>query len=210
VPLSYLVLEGNSGLPQPAQAKVPRRFSVYSGLLKGLSVPALGGGQAGAGGGGARGQQGLGATRAAPGRRGRGRRGLGKGCSLRAHGAGRPRPRWVRRAAQGLRRSGRGRGHASPVCCLGQDHPGSQPAGALPPPAPPTAARPISTAGSAAAPVPRAPRSTPGAAAGRAAERYWPPTSRSTWYESELSSFLHSASVWETWAASRGRGAGRV
>jgi hypothetical protein len=54
VPLSYLVSDGNSGLPQPAQTKVPLRFSVYSGLVKGRSVPAwrggLGGGEAGGGG----------------------------------------------------------------------------------------------------------------------------------------------------------------
>ena len=38
-PLSYLVPESNSGSPQPAQRKVPARFSLLSGLVKGRSVP---------------------------------------------------------------------------------------------------------------------------------------------------------------------------
>ena len=38
-PLSYLVAESNSGSPQPAQRKVPGRFSLFSGLVKGRSVP---------------------------------------------------------------------------------------------------------------------------------------------------------------------------
>src|SRR6476619_940552 len=38
-PLSYLVLESNSGSPQPAQRKTPARFSLFSGLVKGRSVP---------------------------------------------------------------------------------------------------------------------------------------------------------------------------
>src|SRR5689334_4568418 len=38
-PLSYLVEESNSGSPQPAQRKTPARFSSFSGLVKGRSVP---------------------------------------------------------------------------------------------------------------------------------------------------------------------------
>src|SRR6185312_13080507 len=38
-PLSYLVLESNKGSPQPAQRKTPVRFSLFSGLVKGRSVP---------------------------------------------------------------------------------------------------------------------------------------------------------------------------
>lgn len=41
VPLSYLALELNSGRSQPAQWNVPARFSAFSGLLKGRSVPSL-------------------------------------------------------------------------------------------------------------------------------------------------------------------------
>jgi len=39
VPLSYLVSEENSGRSQPAQAKMPLRFSFSSGLEPGRSVP---------------------------------------------------------------------------------------------------------------------------------------------------------------------------
>ena len=39
VPLSYLALELNRGSWQPAQTKVPARFSLLRGLLKGRSVP---------------------------------------------------------------------------------------------------------------------------------------------------------------------------
>ena len=39
VPLSYLVAELNRGRSQPAQWKVPLRFSPLSGLVKGGSVP---------------------------------------------------------------------------------------------------------------------------------------------------------------------------
>ena len=35
VPLSYLALELNRGSLQPAQTKVPARFSLLRGLLKG-------------------------------------------------------------------------------------------------------------------------------------------------------------------------------
>src|SRR5262245_32914885 len=41
VPLSYLVSEENSGRSQPAQAKVPLRFSLFSGLVPARSVPCL-------------------------------------------------------------------------------------------------------------------------------------------------------------------------
>ena len=39
VPLSYLAFELNRARSQPAQWKVPARFSLLSGLLKGRSVP---------------------------------------------------------------------------------------------------------------------------------------------------------------------------
>src|SRR5262249_59553400 len=39
VPLSYFVSEENSGRSQPAQAKVPLRFSRLSGLVPARSVP---------------------------------------------------------------------------------------------------------------------------------------------------------------------------
>jgi hypothetical protein len=38
-PLSYFVPDSNKGSPQPAQRKVPARFSLLSGLVKGRSVP---------------------------------------------------------------------------------------------------------------------------------------------------------------------------
>ena len=41
VPLSNLVSEAKSGLPQPAQTKVPERFSAFSGLVPARSVPCL-------------------------------------------------------------------------------------------------------------------------------------------------------------------------
>src|SRR5262245_5811616 len=41
VPLSYLVVDENSSRSQPAQAKVPRRFSLRSWLVNGRSVAAL-------------------------------------------------------------------------------------------------------------------------------------------------------------------------
>ena len=41
VPLSNLVVDENKSCAQPAQVKVPERCSSLSGLLKGLSVPAL-------------------------------------------------------------------------------------------------------------------------------------------------------------------------
>jgi len=40
VPLSNLVAELNSGNPQPAQLKTPRRCSLFRGLENGRSVPA--------------------------------------------------------------------------------------------------------------------------------------------------------------------------
>ena len=40
VPLSNLVFDENSGRSQPAQAKVPSRFSLSSGLVYGRSVAA--------------------------------------------------------------------------------------------------------------------------------------------------------------------------
>ena len=40
VPLSNLVFEENSGRSQPAQAKMPARCSLSSGLVHGSSVPA--------------------------------------------------------------------------------------------------------------------------------------------------------------------------
>ena len=39
VPLSNLVPASNSGWPQPAQTKVPARFSAFSGLVPARSVP---------------------------------------------------------------------------------------------------------------------------------------------------------------------------
>src|SRR5215471_9882644 len=41
VPLSYLVAEANKGVPQPAQTKVPGRFSLLSGLVPARSVLCL-------------------------------------------------------------------------------------------------------------------------------------------------------------------------
>lgn len=41
VPLSNFIACVNSGCSQPAQAKVPGRFSSFSGLVKGRSVPSL-------------------------------------------------------------------------------------------------------------------------------------------------------------------------
>src|SRR5207237_10768289 len=41
VPLSYLVSEENSGRSHPAQAKLPLRFSAFSGLVPARSVPCL-------------------------------------------------------------------------------------------------------------------------------------------------------------------------
>src|SRR5471030_1302383 len=41
VPLSNLVSDENSGRSQPAQAKVPLRFSLLSGLVPARSVPCL-------------------------------------------------------------------------------------------------------------------------------------------------------------------------
>jgi hypothetical protein len=39
VPDSYFVSEVNSGWSQPAQTKVPLRFSAFSGLVRARSVP---------------------------------------------------------------------------------------------------------------------------------------------------------------------------
>src|SRR5687767_3068184 len=39
VPLSYFIADVNSGKSQPAQAKTPGRFSLFSGLEPGRSVP---------------------------------------------------------------------------------------------------------------------------------------------------------------------------
>jgi hypothetical protein len=39
VPLSNFVSDENKGVPQPAQANVPARFSEFSGLEPGISVP---------------------------------------------------------------------------------------------------------------------------------------------------------------------------
>jgi hypothetical protein len=41
VPLSNLVVDEKRGRSQPAQLKTPARFSLLSGLVKGVSVPAL-------------------------------------------------------------------------------------------------------------------------------------------------------------------------
>jgi hypothetical protein len=41
VPLSNFISDVKCGKPQPAQTKSPRRFSSFSGLLNGRSVPSL-------------------------------------------------------------------------------------------------------------------------------------------------------------------------